>query len=305
MGLAWHRFETPAKNTIIWHNGTSWFDWNTIDYRQVPVTLTPARHVATEDGSVTFSAAVTGAPAGATFRWDFEGATDPESGDLLVKETIDTPIPTLNYRLERAKMGVVGGVPFAKMTVRVLDAKGRPVGRDEAFVKMVGDQVAWRLESISSIEKTGADADFDAVLANPSEWVVFVFLNPVPAIAATFPTPGVYLQRRPGHADVPIAFAPTGATTIPLAHRVINPGVRVTGTHTWTGDVTSGQVEGNGTPLNQTCTQFLGSITATKAGEVLSGEIGRHITRLAACDGGLLDILNRATFTARRLPPAG
>jgi hypothetical protein len=286
----------------------AWFDWTEITYRRVPVTLTSDLEEAGDEGPVVFTASVTGAPAGASYLWQYEGRQN-EQGEVVVKEYFTTSTPTLTYQLSRSKMQLRDGEYHAKMRVIVVDANKRAVGDDDMFLRLDSGRLTWRLTSFAI---TGGDPLGDGGLGSivpeaAHEWVLFVFLEPS-AESGGAPVPGAYLQRIPP--GQPVVFSRTDPSVIALANRERDAQRNVAGVFTWTGTGSSGSVEGSGSPGRFSCgpfpfegtRQFFRTIRANKTGATLGGVISSRIDRTSGCAGGASDDMMTANFVARRVP---
>jgi hypothetical protein len=119
----------------------SWFDWVTVRYRRLPVTMSPSDLTFLGNETIALSVTAPGAPPGSTYRWTFEGS---------VTESFNTTVPQLSYALKRSKMIELNDKGSAKMKVEVLDVDGRPIGDVERFIEIDAPlMLAWRFTAIS------------------------------------------------------------------------------------------------------------------------------------------------------------
>lgn len=52
-------------------NGTGWFDWQTVRYRKIPATITPAAPSGPTNADIALTLTLTGAPGNLEYQWDF------------------------------------------------------------------------------------------------------------------------------------------------------------------------------------------------------------------------------------------
>jgi hypothetical protein len=166
----------------------------------------------------------------------------------------------------------------------------------------------WRLTSFTQVGTCCWYNEIGDMRQNPGAWVLFAFPTTTPG-TASWPTPGVYLQRNPATGG-PVQWI-SGALTQPLAHTVNVSASAIEGAMTWTGDARSGSVTGKATYLetNGCLNRYLFTISATKAASQMSGTITGYVRSFSRppgvpCSGApdAAPILFTANFTAVLVP---
>lgn len=236
----------------------AWLDWVTVKYRKLPLLLSPDTVVALRDTTVSYTATVTGPPAGSTYRWTYKGN---------VIDSVDKAANTHSRTMDEMRN--------AKMYAAVLEpGTKRPIARDSAdivFSKM------WKFTTASTasiqLPPGGIGDERSDTTVRDFVNATLISLTQSPADSriniVTGPTGCQYviLTQAPAGLASDTGYVPTTFRAA-LGANCVDPGLQMTLT------ITGTSVIGSVSDVNTNPERIVvpgGSINAVRNGRTLSG----------------------------------